>query len=620
MLIKIRSVYMKKVLAIMLSVIMLLGVMPMMAFAENGPADVNWAFVQFFAAGEDEVENIGVVYGGKKVYNDAVAGATYDKATNTLTLDNYNNPDVGLSINMMGDDFKLNVVGNCALACIVSYGDDWGGSLTIGGSGTLTVNEKKYSGEAISLLAEHTASILTVDKGVTVKLYAGEETGVFGSFANLIDDADDLVIAKSGQTVFEISGEPYVDESNVFLTGYEITDADATRDGGYVTALASDPDGVYGTNIWTRSDGSPEYHVAKYVHSDAYGVDFEDPAFVEEYGTYGEVALSQEEFDEAGFSMTPNGNKRMIDAFCYDGDFSASGYKIINAADPNGIYMIDGYYSYDTYQDYESYTFTGTIYKLVLNEFNSTELDEDFEPIAVGTDEEFAPLPAGYSLALADEYDEVSVQGRITSYSGSLYLDSEENEYLVYNYWSSGTDYHYVYALTPVSDVDGVYLATLTDIDYETLTEYYDTTPTDMYNYWTEVREFTFTGDGSGEEPFKYPDVADNAWYNEAAYYNAERGWITGYKNGNFGGADQLKRQDFVVILARIAGADLSAYENVQSTMPDVVKGSYYAAAVNWAVDNGIIGGYTSGAKAGKFGVGDPITREQVCVILYRQR
>jgi len=52
--------------------------------------------------------------------------------------------------------------------------------------------------------------------------------------------------------------------------------------------------------------------------------------------------------------------------------------------------------------------------------------------------------------------------------------------------------------------------------------------------------------------------------------------------------------------------------------MPDVVKGSYYAAAVNWAVDNGIIGGYTSGAKAGKFGVGDPITREQVCVILYR--
>jgi len=134
-----------------------------------------------------------------------------------------------------------------------------------------------------------------------------------------------------------------------------------------------------------------------------------------------------------------------------------------------------------------------------------------------------------------------------------------------------------------------------------------------VYNRWNFIY-VEFRGEQPTPEPIVYPDVADNAWYNEAAYYNAERGWITGYKSG----ADQLKRQDFVVILARIAGADLTAYENVQSTMPDVVKGSYYAAAVNWAVDNGIIGGYTSGAKADKFGVGDPITREQVCVILYR--
>ncbi len=48
--------------------------------------------------------------------------------------------------------------------------------------------------------------------------------------------------------------------------------------------------------------------------------------------------------------------------------------------------------------------------------------------------------------------------------------------------------------------------------------------------------------------------------------------------------------------------------------MPDVVKGSYYASAVNWAVDNHIIYGYNNG----KFGVGDKITREQVCTILYR--
>jgi len=103
-------------------------------------------------------------------------------------------------------------------------------------------------------------------------------------------------------------------------------------------------------------------------------------------------------------------------------------------------------------------------------------------------------------------------------------------------------------------------------------------------------------------EPIFFPDVHESDWFYEAVQYCAQKGFITGYKNGKFGPA----------------GADLTSYENVQSTMPDVVKGSYYAAAVNWAVDNGIIGGYTSGAKAGKFGVGDPITREQVCVILYR--
>ncbi len=115
-----------------------------------------------------------------------------------------------------------------------------------------------------------------------------------------------------------------------------------------------------------------------------------------------------------------------------------------------------------------------------------------------------------------------------------------------------------------------------------------------------------------------FPDVKSSDWFYTAVQYNAERGFITGFKDGTFGPNKQLTRQDFVVILARIAGADLTSYENVQSTMPDVIKGSYYAAAVNWAVDNGIIGGYTGGAKAGKFGVGDPITREQVCVILYR--
>jgi len=112
----------------------------------------------------------------------------------------------------------------------------------------------------------------------------------------------------------------------------------------------------------------------------------------------------------------------------------------------------------------------------------------------------------------------------------------------------------------------------------------------------------------------RYPDVSTSDWYFDAVEYCSEKGYMSGYSNGRFGPGDTLKRQDFVVILARIAGANLTKYANQSSKMPDVVKGSYYAAAVNWAVDNGIIGGYQNG----KFGVGDSITREQVATILYR--
>ncbi len=111
-----------------------------------------------------------------------------------------------------------------------------------------------------------------------------------------------------------------------------------------------------------------------------------------------------------------------------------------------------------------------------------------------------------------------------------------------------------------------------------------------------------------------FPDVKQGDWFYEAAVYNALRGFITGYGNGKFGPADSLQRQDFVVILARIAGADTSSFTTCKLT--DVDMNAYYGKAVAWAVDKGIIGGYQNG----KFGVGDPITREQVATILYRYK
>lgn len=115
-------------------------------------------------------------------------------------------------------------------------------------------------------------------------------------------------------------------------------------------------------------------------------------------------------------------------------------------------------------------------------------------------------------------------------------------------------------------------------------------------------------------EKLVFPDVPQSAWYYDAACYVHDHDFMTGYQNGLFGGVDHLQRQDFVVMLARIAHADLTMYADSTSGMNDIDPHAYYAAAVAWAVDNGIITGYQNG----DFGVGDSITREQVATILYR--
>ena len=111
-----------------------------------------------------------------------------------------------------------------------------------------------------------------------------------------------------------------------------------------------------------------------------------------------------------------------------------------------------------------------------------------------------------------------------------------------------------------------------------------------------------------------FPDVTDGDWYYDAVKYNFERGYITGYSNGTFGPSNNIQRQDFVLILARIAGANLSAYEGQNGGFSDVPTNAYYSAAVAWAKDKGIVTGYS----ADNFGVGTYITREQISLILCR--
>ena len=141
-------------------------------------------------------------------------------------------------------------------------------------------------------------------------------------------------------------------------------------------------------------------------------------------------------------------------------------------------------------------------------------------------------------------------------------------------------------------------------------------------NFNTDKSYFGFINDNTNLQykinhlSCPYPDVPTNSWYYEGVKYCYQKNFILGFDNGNFGPTQNIRRQDFVCILARIAGANLSSYQSQTPKFKDVPKGSYYAAAVNWAVANKIVSGYNST----RFGVGDAITREQVATILYNYK
>ena len=168
----------RKLLAGLLTLCMAVG-MAVPAFAANGPSsgDMSAAWVQLY---DSSVGN----YFGYVLYDnggeaDTVEGAVYDKATNTITLTNYNHPEMTLATNEMGDDLKLHLVGDNHIAELVVWGFGWGGNLEITGDGSLTINENKTSQiAAIRFMAEGTQGLLKVGSNASVTAYksAGENT------------------------------------------------------------------------------------------------------------------------------------------------------------------------------------------------------------------------------------------------------------------------------------------------------------------------------------------------------------------------------------------------------------------------------------------------------------
>ena len=100
-----------------------------------------------------------------------VSGASYDEATNTLTLENFDRPGTYINVNLMGNGFKIRLVGNNTAKCLVAWGFYYGGSVTFTGDGTLTLLNN--DGYGIDMRAEDSKSCIMIEPTVTLDVAGG---------------------------------------------------------------------------------------------------------------------------------------------------------------------------------------------------------------------------------------------------------------------------------------------------------------------------------------------------------------------------------------------------------------------------------------------------------------
>lgn len=113
-----------------------------------------------------------------------------------------------------------------------------------------------------------------------------------------------------------------------------------------------------------------------------------------------------------------------------------------------------------------------------------------------------------------------------------------------------------------------------------------------------------------GASASQFADLTSGSWYYDGVRYALENGLMTGTSARTFAPDRPVTRAMLVTILWRLAGEPYGCV----SPFEDVLPGSWYAQAVSWAYDKGIVTGVT----ATSFQPGAPVTREQLCAILCR--
>ena len=108
-----------------------------------------------------------------------------------------------------------------------------------------------------------------------------------------------------------------------------------------------------------------------------------------------------------------------------------------------------------------------------------------------------------------------------------------------------------------------------------------------------------------------FSEVAADAWYTDAVAYVRDNGLMGGTSDTTFEPEGTMTRSMLSATLYRLAGSPAVTGEDAFS---DTEEGVWYTDAVLWASQQGLVGGYGNGL----FGTNDPVTREQIAVLLWR--
>ena len=123
-----------------------------------------------------------------------------------------------------------------------------------------------------------------------------------------------------------------------------------------------------------------------------------------------------------------------------------------------------------------------------------------------------------------------------------------------------------------------------------------------------------FAGDTTGESvetaEIPFSDVEASAWYHDAIVYIYQNGMMSGTSANTFSPNAVTTRGMIATILYHLEGEPATS----ASDFTDIATDSYYADAVAWAAESGIV----NGVSESSFAPDKPINREQMAAVLYR--